>query len=117
MLLRMLMSVWLGSLMFVADVISFLFVRQLTAAFWIVFQVVCVFLGGFAGVVTERRDRRYLRGFVRFRASCVCSLAVQVGRWFFCEPWIRDGGIPQGCPLCMIFTVAGFVSFVVSVSC
>ena len=76
------MSVWLGSLMFVPDGINF-FLRQLTAAFWIVIQVVCVFLGGLAGVVTERRDRRYLRALLRFRASCVCSLAVQVGRWFF----------------------------------
>ena len=71
-----------GSLMFVPDGINF-FLRQLTAAFWIVIQVVCVFLGGFAGVVTERRDRRYLRALLSFRASCVCSLAVQVGRWFF----------------------------------
>ena len=89
------MSVSLGSLMFVADVINFFFERQLTAALWIVIQVVCVFLGGLAGVVTERRDRRYLRALLRFRASCVCSLAVQVGRWFFWELWIRDGGIPH----------------------
>ena len=60
------MSVWLGSLMFVADSINFFFLRQLTAAIWIVFQVVCVFLGGLGGVVTERRDRRSLRGLVRF---------------------------------------------------
>ena len=46
----MLMSVCLGSLIFVADGInSFFFLRQ--------FQVVCVFLGGLAGVVTERRGR------------------------------------------------------------
>ena len=22
------------------------------------------------------------------------------------QPWCRDGGIPQGCPLCMVFIVA-----------
>ena len=22
------------------------------------------------------------------------------------QPWTRDGGIPQGCPLCMMFIVA-----------
>ena len=110
------MSVWLGSLMFVPDGINF-FLRQLTAAFWIVIQVVCVFLGGLAGMVTERRDRRYLRGLGRFRASCVCSLAVQVGRWFFVSLGSGMGASPtQGCPLCMIFTVAGFISSVVSVS-
>ena len=25
------------------------------------------------------------------------------------EPWCRDGGIPQGCPLSMVFIVALFV--------
>ena len=25
------------------------------------------------------------------------------------EPWCRDGGIPQGCPLCMVFIVALYV--------
>ena len=25
------------------------------------------------------------------------------------EPWCRDGGIPQGCPLSMVFTVALYV--------
>ena len=29
------------------------------------------------------------------------------------EPWCRDGGIPQGCPLSMIFTVALYVPGVV----
>ena len=29
------------------------------------------------------------------------SLAAGLGR-----PWTRDGGVPQGCPLCMMFIVA-----------
>ena len=27
------------------------------------------------------------------------------------EPWCRDGGIPQGCPLSMVFTVALYVTW------
>ena len=27
------------------------------------------------------------------------------------EPWGRDGGIPQGCSLCMMFTIALYLSW------
>ena len=30
------------------------------------------------------------------------------------EPWCRDGGIPQGCPLSMVFIVALYVPLVSS---
>ena len=33
------------------------------------------------------------------------------------EPWCRDGGIPQGCPLSMIFIVALYVGVVIWMRC
>ena len=52
----------------------------------------------------------YLTGFVRsiflFIVRFVSGLSLLLGLG---EPWCRDGGIPQGCPLSMIFIVALYV--------
>ena len=37
--------------------------------------------------------------------SCSCSASVQTGCWCLGEPWTREGGIPQRCPLSMMFIV------------
>ena len=38
---------------------------------------------------------------IMLMVGCLFNLAAGL-----CEPWIRDGGIRQGCPLSMMFTVA-----------
>ena len=47
-------------------------------------------------------------GFVKFifhtQVRLRFKLAAGLG-----EPWCRDGGIPQGCPLCLVFIVALYV--------
>ena len=52
----------------------------------------------------------YLTGFARYiflfhsQVRLRFKLAAGLG-----EPWCRDGGIPQGCPLGMVFIVALYV--------
>ena len=54
--------------------------------------MVCwVFLFGFVGVYFGYHAN------VRLRFKLACGLG---------SPWTRDGGIPQGCPLSMVFIVA-----------
>ena len=50
------------------------------------------------------------RAFVRLRIKLAVGFFVSLGSGM-------GASLTQGCPLCMIFTVAGFISSVVSVSC
>ena len=42
------------------------------------------------------------------RVPCSCKLRFELAAGLG-EPWTRDGGIPQGCPLSMMFIVALFL--------
>ena len=71
----------------------------LTGPYWIVLWGGWVFLTGFAGCIFLFIVKVRLR----------FKLATGLG-----EPWCRDGGIPQGCPLSMVFIVALYVPVVSS---
>ena len=68
----------------------------LIGPYWIALWVGLVCLVGFVKFIF----RFIVRVFLRFQ------FATGLG-----EPWCRDGGIPQGCPLSMIFVVALYVTW------
>ena len=45
----------------------------------------------------------FRHAYFRYHAAVRLRFKLSAG---FGDPWVRDGGIPQGCPLSMIFTVA-----------
>ena len=71
----------------------------LIGPFWIVLQGGWVFLTGFAGFIFSVHSQ------VRLRFKLAAG---------FGKPWCRDGGIPQGCPLSVVFIVALYVPLVSS---
>ena len=67
----------------------------LIGLFWIVLQVAWGYLTGFV---------RFIFLFIVRSVFGLSLLAAGLG-----EPWCRDGGIPKGCPLSVVFIVALYV--------